>query len=350
MNKVCICFGKNIKNTRIEKGLTQEELSFFLGIDRAQLSKIENGKINIQISTAEKIAKTLNKTISSLLNDIEKTETYPFVKWAGGKTQILDRIIPLLPTKYNNYFEPFIGGGALLFKLKPKSFYINDTNQGLFSAYSCFLSYKTCLELIKKLKTYDINHSEKNYLKVRELDRNEKWVKEASIVERAARMIYLNKTCFNGLYRVNSKGYFNVPSGKKNKAISYDLDNFINILNYFSSSTIHISCCDFSQSVEKAKKGDFVYFDPPYDNLENKKTFTAYAKNGFDKTDQIRLANCFKELDKKGVFVMLSNHNTEFIKELYSNYNLTIIKAKRIINSNPDGRGDVEEVIIRNYK
>ena len=166
---------------------------------------------------------------------------------------------------------------------------------------------------------------------------------------RAARMIYLNKACFNGLYRVNAKGYFNVPSGKKSYVTTFDESNLLNIKEYFTSSNITITCNDFEIAVESASAGDFVYFDPPYDMPDNKESFTSYTKEAFGKDEQKRLSNVFKNLSEKGVSVMLSNHNTSFINKLYEDFNIHVVKAKRMINSKGAGRGAVEEVIITNY-
>lgn len=167
--------------------------------------------------------------------------------------------------------------------------------------------------------------------------------------ERAARMIYLNKSCFNGLYRVNGKGFFNVPSGRKEHVNCYEKTNVNEIREFFKDSSFEILNGDFALAVENAKAGDFVYFDPPYDTWENKDSFTSYAKNPFGKEEQKRLADLYAKLSSRGVFVMLSNHNTEFIRQLYKDFNIHIIEAKRMINSNAQGRGNVEEVLVTNY-
>lgn len=289
----------------------------------------------------------MNETGKTNIND--ETVIHPFVKWAGGKTQLLDKLIKLMPKTYNDYYEPFVGGGALFFRIKPKHPHINDLNFELISAYKCFLSKTSCDNLIKKLYNYDASHSEQNYLLVRSLDKNPEWQSTANDIDRGARLIYLNKACFNGLYRVNSKGFFNVPSGKKEKVLSFSKTNFENISIYFKTSKPIITNEDFSYVLKNTKKGDFVYFDPPYDTWDSKSVFTSYNKNGFSRKDQERLAICFRELDKKGVKVMLSNHNTEYINKLYSGFEINVVKAKRMINSNPTGRGDIEEVIIRNF-
>ena len=195
---------------------------------------------------------------------------------------------------------------------------------------------------------HENNNSEEYYYKVRNEDRETNFF-EKKEYQRAARMIYLNKACFNGLYRVNSKGYFNVPFGKKEKVNTFDEDNFASIHQYFSKNSIQIYNKDYQSTVIDAKKGDFVYFDPPYDIYPDTFGFVDYGKDGFGKKEQIRLRDCFKSLSDKGVMVMLSNHNTPFINELYQGFIINVIDAKRMINSNSDGRGNVQEVIITNY-
>ena len=272
----------------------------------------------------------------------------PFVKWAGGKTQLLNKIKELLPINYNRYYEPFVGGGALFLYLAPKEAFINDINKELISAYLCFQNDYLYDSLVRELERCENEHSQEFYYRVREIDRLPNF-STLPISIHAARLIYLNKACFNGLYRVNAKGYFNVPSGNKEKVKTFDRDNFIALKKYFSSAKIHISSTDFEEVVGSAQKGDFVYFDPPYDVYPNKNGFVDYSKEGFKKEEQERLAKTFKNLNEKGVYVMLSNHNTEFINELYKDFNIHVVKAKRMINSKADGRGDVEEVLITNY-
>ena len=274
---------------------------------------------------------------------------HPFVKWAGGKTQLLDKLVSLMPKEYNHYFEPFIGGGALLFHVAPKDFTINDFNSELVQTYKCFLNPDDTEKLIERLKFHQENHSEEHYYEVRSMDKAPDFL-SLPIYERAARMIYLNKSCFNGLYRVNSKGFFNVPSGKKKSVVCYEEKNVQEITEFFRASKFEILNGDFEAAVINAKSGDFVYFDPPYDTWGDKDSFTSYAKNPFGKDEQRRLASCFKALSDKGVFVMLSNHNTEFIRKLYKDFNIHVVEAKRMINSKADGRGNVEEVIITNYE
>ena len=274
---------------------------------------------------------------------------HPFVKWAGGKTQLLDRIHELMPKEYNHYYEPFIGGGALLFSVAPKDFTINDFNSELIQAYKCFTSDEDFKKLVERLNYHQEHQSEEHYYEAREMDKDPNFLK-LPIYERAARMIYLNKSCFNGLYRVNSKGFLNVPSGKKKKVICYEEENLEEIRRFFSTAKFEILNGDFQEAVKNVRKGDFVYFDPPYDTWEDKDSFTSYARNPFGKEEQKRLADVYKELSEKGTFVMLSNHKTEYIRNLYKNFHIHVVEAKRMINSKASGRGNVEEVIITNYE
>lgn len=272
----------------------------------------------------------------------------PVVKWAGGKRQILEKLKANLPEKFNNYFEPFIGGGALLFDLAPKNATINDVNQELLAIYTCLKDDELYRLMLEELDKHEKNHSEEYYYHVREWDRDPRFELEP-LWKRAARAIYLNKSCFNGLYRVNAKGYFNVPSAKKKHVVTYSKANMEEIHEYFKDDNVTILSGDFVEATRNAHEGDFVYFDPPYDSWEDKESFTAYSKFDFNKDDQRRLADCFKDLTNRGVKCMLSNHNTAYINELYNGFNIQVIKAKRMINANAAGRGAVEEVIITNY-
>ena len=354
-------FGIRVKELRDINSISQERLSTLTKIERAQISKIENGAVNVTLRTIEKICIALNISLCQLMDFktkiiipdfvVEERNNYkikPFVKWAGGKNQILDEIDKYLPVSFNNYYEPFLGGGALFFHLQPKKAIINDNNKDLVTAFECLKDQKLFEKLISKLQEHEKNHNEKYYYEIRNLDREDKF-KSLSNVERAARMIYLNKSCFNGLYRVNSKGFFNVPSGKKLKLKTYEKENIEKIHDFLNKNDTRILSDDFENVVKDAKEGDFVYFDPPYDVLEDKKTFTSYSKEKFDKSEQKRLAKVFRKLSDKGVKVMLSNHNTIFINELYEGFKINVIQAKRIINSDSSKRGEVEEVIITNY-
>ena len=271
----------------------------------------------------------------------------PFVKWAGGKRQIINELKKYIPKNFDTYYEPFIGGGALLFELSPNKAVINDSNKELMNVYNCIKDEDKFRKMCNELNRYEALHSEDFYFEIRNKDRDK--IKFNKIVDykRAARTIYLNKACFNGLYRVNSKNEFNVPFNKKLKINTYDGQNLGIIHSYLNFNQVEILCVDFEEAVKNAKKGDYVYLDPPYDS--DTQTFNSYTEEGFSKNEQIRLSKVFKDLDNKGVYVMLSNHNTTLINELYKDYKITIIEAKRNINANGKKRGKVEEVIITNY-
>ena len=271
----------------------------------------------------------------------------PFVKWAGGKRQIIDELNKYAPKKFNKYYEPFIGGGAFLFELEPKYAVINDYNEELINVYNCIKDKNKYKKILNLLDVYELKHSKEFYYEIRNIDRDKTLYNKLTDVEKCVRTIYLNKSCFNGLYRVNRKNEFNVPFNQKEKVNTYDKDNIELISLYLRNNNITILNGDFEDAVESASEKDFIYFDPPYDSDTD--TFTSYTNNGFTKDDQIRLSEVFKKLDKKGCYVMLSNHNTTLINELYKDYNIHVIMAKRNINSNGKGRGTIEEVIITNY-
>lgn len=272
----------------------------------------------------------------------------PFVKWAWGKRQIIDKLKEYVPDEYDTYYEPFIGGGALLFELSPKKAVINDLNEELMNVYNCLCNEEKFKKMCNLLNHYEAEHSEEFYYEIRNKDKNKNAYNRLSDYTKAARTIYLNKACFNGLYRVNSKNEFNVPFGKKTKINTYEGSNLITVSNYLTMNDIKIQSVDFEESLKTAKKGDFVYIDPPYDS--DTSTFNNYTEDGFGKEEQRRLAQVYKDLDKRGVYVMLSNHNTTLINELYKDYHIHIIEAKRNINANGKKRGKVEEVIITNYE
>ena len=271
----------------------------------------------------------------------------PFVKWAGGKRSIIDKLIPLVPEDFKTYYEPFVGGGAMLYELQPKKAVINDYNTELMNVYECIKDENKFANMCSELNKHETNHSEDYYYEIRNLDRDKKKFNKLADYKRAARTIYLNKACFNGLYRVNSKNEFNVPSGKKNKVNTYDGPNLGIIHCLLNFNDIKLLSTDFEECVKTAKKGDFIYFDPPYDS--DTTTFNSYTENGFGKEEQKRLAKVFKDLDKRGCYVMLSNYNTTLIKELYKGYNFNYVTAQRNIGASSKNRGKVEEVIITNY-
>ena len=272
----------------------------------------------------------------------------PFVKWAGGKRQVMNEIKKYIPENYNTYYEPFVGGGAVFFELAPKKAVLNDYNKELMNVFECIKDEIKFEKMCNELNHHEANHSEEYYYKIRNIDRDKNKFNRLSDYKRAARTIYLNKACFNGLYRVNSKGEFNVPFGKKLKVNTYEGQNIGIIHAYLNFNNIKILSIDFEEAVKDAKEGDFIYFDPPYDS--DTSTFNSYTEDGFSKDEQIRLSNVFKNLSDRGCYVMLSNHNTILINELYKDFYIHKITAKRNINSNGKKRGKVEEVIITNYE
>ena len=271
----------------------------------------------------------------------------PFVKWAGGKRQIIDKLKEYAPDEFDTYYEPFVGGGALLFELSPKKAVINDYNEELMNVFRCIKEEEKFNKMCTELNKYEVNHSEEFYYEMRSKDKDKAKYNKIPDYKKAARTIYLNKACFNGLYRVNKNKEFNVPFGKKTKVNTYDGQNLGIIHSYLNFNEVTIQSIDFEESVKTAKSGDFIYFDPPYDSETS--TFNDYTENGFGKEEQVRLARVYKELADRGCYVMLSNHNTTLVKELYKDYRIHVIEAKRNINSNGKKRGKVEEVIITNY-
>jgi len=281
---------------------------------------------------------------------ISKSELKPFVKWAGGKRQLIPELLKYIPKNFNNYFEPFVGGGALFFELynlgilKNKKVYLFDINGELINAYRIIRDHPN--ELIKKLKEFKSKHNKEFYYQIRELDRSESYKNLDNIIK-AARFIYLNKTCFNGLYRVNKKGYFNVPMGKYKNPQIIDEENILAVSNALKN--VIIKCCDYKEVLQYAQKGDFLYFDPPYYPLNQTANFTSYTRYDFLEKEQLELFETFKTLVNKGCFILESNSDTDFIKNLYKEFTIEKVLANRAINSKSNGRGKITEVLIRNY-
>ncbi|WP_457564778.1 DNA adenine methylase [Caminibacter sp.] len=275
----------------------------------------------------------------------------PFVKWVGGKRQLISELLKYIPKNFNSYFEPFVGGGALFFELynlgllNGKDVYLFDINKELINAYEVIRDYPQ--KLIEKLKEFKEKHSNEFYYQIRAIDR-EKGYENLDNITKAARFIYLNKTCFNGLYRVNKKGYFNVPIGRYKNPKILDEENIFDVSNALKN--VIIKNCDYKEVLKYAKKGDFVYFDPPYYPINDTSNFTSYAKDDFLEKEQVELFEVFKNLDEIGCFVLQSNSDTEFINRLYKDFKVEKIKAKRAINSNAKKRGEITEVLIRNYE
>lgn len=273
----------------------------------------------------------------------------PFLKWAGGKRQLLPEIEKYLPTDFNDYYEPFVGGGAVFLAIQNKKTTINDFNASLINTYKVVRDDVEAL--IQLLKIHEEHNSSDYYYELRSWDRSD-LINEKSNVELAARFIYLNKTGFNGLYRVNKKNQINVPYGKYKHPAIVNAEVLRAVSQYLKASNTEIMNGDFAAAVATAKKGDFVYFDPPYAPVvDDKSSFVSYTLNGFNDDDQRRLYATFKALDERGVYVMLSNSSVEFIHDLYADYQETtqIVHANRAINSNAKGRGKVDEVLVMNY-
>lgn len=274
----------------------------------------------------------------------------PFVKWVGGKRQLIKqfREMGLYPPEEfdpmkNSYFEPFLGGGAVFFDLLPEKAYLSDMNFDLVTTYNVIKNDVESLILSLKNRTV----SKEYFLEVRAQK-----VSELTPLEIASRFIYLNRTCFNGMYRVNSKGEFNVPFGDNKNPLICDEVNLRKVSKALQN--VEIKHQDYKETVKNAKKGDFVYLDPPYHPMSQTASFTSYTKEAFGPKEQVELRDMFLELHKKGCFVMLSNSNADFINEIYGELNshgVTVhkVEAGRSINSKGDGRGKIKEVLVTNY-
>lgn len=267
----------------------------------------------------------------------------PILKWVGGKRQLLPEIIPMIEGNYSTYVEPFVGGGAVLFELQPKKAIINDFNSELVNVYCVVRDH--CEKLIKVLERHEENNSSDYFYEIRGLDREDSY-SEMSDVEKAARIIYLNKTCYNGLYRVNSSGFFNSPYGK------YKNPNIVNapVLRamslYLNKNKIKIMNGDYKAVLKNLRRGAFVYLDPPYMPISTSAAFTGYTENGFSFEQQVELKEECDKLRKKGIRFLQSNSDCPEIRELYKDYEIKTVQAKRFINSVADKRGEINEVLI----
>ena len=267
----------------------------------------------------------------------------PFLKWAGGKSRLISQIRAHLPEShtYKQYFEPFLGGGAVFFYLQPYVATLTDVNPELIVTYNCVK--ENLSELISLLKIHAHHHSKEYYYKLRQTSFK-------TDLDQAARLIYLNKTCFNGLYRVNSKGQFNVPLGRYKNPNICPIDLLLSASNCLQSA--QIKQADFSEVLNYATSSDdFVFFDPPYHPISSTSYFTAYSRKSFTKDDQIRLRDTCAQLASRGVKVMVCNSDCQFIRTLYAEINFKIfaIKAPRVINSNIKNRGTIHELLITSY-
>lgn len=270
----------------------------------------------------------------------------PILKWVGGKRQLLNEITPLIPKRITTYVEPFLGGGAVLFNLQPKKAIINDFNKDLINVYRVVRDSPQ--ELLDILKKHDKYNCEDYYYEIRALDRSENYTNMSNL-EKAARIIYLNKTCYNGLFRVNQAGQFNSPYGRYKNPNIVNEPVILAMSNYFKNNNIKIMEGDYRDALKNLRKGAFVYFDPPYMPISSSSSFTGYTENGFNEKDQIELKIECDKLNDRGINFMLSNSAHPYIIELYKDYEITLVKARRSINSKGNKRGEINEVLVRNY-
>ena len=282
----------------------------------------------------------MNTNLAKSANNLPQAK--PFLKWAGGKTQLMDEILNSAPKHFNKYFEPFLGGGAVFFNLNPKQAFLSDLCEDLIN---CFIAVQqTPNELVQELESYP--YSEEFFYQIRELSRTEEFAKLSNL-KKAARFIYLNKTCFNGLYRVNSQGHFNVPFGKYKNPQLFKIENIMACNQALKD--VELKNATYDNILEKVSKDDFVYLDPPYSPLSQSASFTSYTSDGFSDNKQAELRNFCDKLNEKGAKFLLSNSYTTLILSLYKNYEIQTVKAKRAINSVSKGRGQINEVLIKNY-
>ncbi len=267
----------------------------------------------------------------------------PILKWVGGKRQLLADIVPLVDKSYSTYVEPFVGGGAVLFELQPKKAIINDFNRELMNVYATVKEHPE--KLIAQLKKHAECNSADYYYALRSLDRETSYEHMDNVLK-AARIIYLNKTCYNGLFRVNSAGQFNAPYGR------YKNPNIMNEIairamsKYLNAADIKITQGDYTEVLKNLKKGAFVYLDPPYMPISTSSSFTGYTENGFSYEQQIILKEECDKLAAKGISFLQSNSDCPEIRELYKAYEIKTVQAKRRINSKAHKRGDINEVLI----
>ena len=269
----------------------------------------------------------------------------PVVKWVGGKRQLLPQILPLIPKRMTAYCEPFLGGGAVLFALQPRRALVNDLNQDLITVYRVIREDADAL--IDHLSRHE--NTPEYFYRIRDLDRDKDAYAALSDVEKASRLLYLNKTCYNGLFRVNASGAFNSPYGHYRRPNIVNEQTIRGVSRYFNTCDITFFSGDFAAVLEQVPEGGFVYLDPPYDPVSDTASFTGYNRGGFGREEQVRLKACCDALTARGVKFLLSNSATPFIRELYGSYRVSIVQARRAVNSVASRRGAIEEVLVRNY-
>jgi len=298
----------------------------------------------ISLSTSPKVGKWAGMQAQG-----EFVVARPFIKWAGGKSQLLMQLSALYPKAYNSYFEPFLGGGAVFFDIKPGQAFLNDVNPALVA---CYGNIKERVDQVIEV----LGRLERKYLRSAGPARAEMFYRirekynnlHHALPEKAAYLIFLNKTCYNGIYRQNSSGEFNVPFGKYKKPKILDENNLRSVSAVLAGATL--TSVSFEDAVREAKANDFMYFDPPYHPLSQTSSFTGYHSNGFAEAEQVKLRNVLGELDRRGCLVMLSNSYTDFVKDLYRDFYQHTVMATRAVNCKASGRGKIKELVITNYK
>ncbi len=274
----------------------------------------------------------------------------PVLKWAGGKRQLLEEIIACIPDFSGTYYEPFVGGGAVWLNMLPKKAVINDYNSELIDLYQTIkASPDTLINLLEEHNDLYKDKGKEYYYFVRSWDRDIDKYLSLSTAEKVARTIFLNRTCFNGLFRVNRSGFFNTPIGRYTNPEIVGAENIRRLSKYLNSNKIKFSCGDFSRCIMGAQKNDFIYLDPPYYPTSATSSFTDYTLTGFGEGDQVRLKKICDRLNKRGILFLQSNSDCEFIRNLYSEYYIKKVSVRRAINSNKARRSNMHEVLIANY-
>lgn len=273
-------------------------------------------------------------------------EIKPFIKWVGGKTKCVDRLLAFAPRNYGTYYEPFVGSGVMLLNLKPSVAVIGDLNKELISAYEAFQDKEQYKAMVALLRNYQASNSKEFYDSVRKLDRIPDWDSHELYVH-AGRFIYLTKTSFNGLYRTNSKGEFNAPYNNAPNIVIYQKRNLDAVRRYLTESEITIKWGDYQDTLKGVRTGDFVYLDPPPD--KDSCEYVDCTRMGFDRKEQERLAHTYDELNRRGVRVMMTNSNTEYIRARYSGYHIEQLQNRASVGSTGTRRHNIDEIVIRNY-
>lgn len=364
----------NLQPLLNKKGITLYQLCQDTGLSYQQGFAIANNKTKkIEFQTIELICDYLTCEVSELINIKPKTaedglrstilnfpltknsvrkastsqisEPKPFLQWVGGKRGMIAQYSDFFPKKFGRYIEPFLGGGAIFFYLQERRALLNDSNPELIATYEAVRDNPG--EVIEMLSLLKARHSLELYTTIRNLDRDQKKFSKFRKTEVATRMIYLNQTCFNGVYRVNKHGQFNVPIGSSLNRVICDEQTLLKASEMLKEA--EIACVDFNQILLQAKKGDFIYLDPPYFPISEYSDFTRYTKEKFHKEDQLRLKESFDYLHKKGCKVMQSNSNSDFIKQLYNQYKIHTVHSGRTLNVDKTKRGKVSELVITNY-